>query len=180
MNEPEALPGYTGATPLPHARHEEFAQHFVCTTYGNGAKAARLAGYSEDQSVSSTEAHRLLTNADIDKRVKHLQRERWARLRMPDEELLWRAGAVVRADPGRMFRDGKLIPIEDMDDEARAAIGGFELEDGVVTKVRLRDSHAAMKTLMQVRKMLGADTVAEVNVTLAQRMEQARKRVLRK
>ena len=35
---------------------------------------------------------------------------------------------------------------------------------GTVKKVRLRDSHQAIRTAMQVRKMIGADVKAEVNI----------------
>ena len=63
-------------------------------------------------------------------------------------------------------------------------IAGIDVEEimvgenriGTVKKIRLRDNHAAIRTAMQVRKMIGADTKAEVTVNLADRMERARRR----
>lgn len=179
-------PDYDGSTPLDRPRREAFCQAYVFTTYGNGAKAARTAGYSENQDVSATEGNRLLRIAEIDKRIKHLQQQRWASLRLTDEELLFRVNALVRTDPKRLFReDGSVRPPSEWDDEVGPMIAGFEVDEidgpngpiGVVKKLKLRDNHAAIRTVMQVRKMLGAEGSVEVNVTLADRMERAKKRL---
>jgi phage terminase small subunit len=182
----EALSDYTGATPLEHQRHEDFAQFYVHSTGGNGAKAARMAGYSENQGVAAVEASRLLNKPNVSKRIKYLQQRRYEQLQVTDAELLWRASAVVRADPRKMFNEaGQLLSLPEMDDETAAAIAGFEVDEivagdvviGTAKKVKLRDSHAAMRTLLQVRKLLGADNSTTFNFNLAQRMERARKRV---
>ncbi len=52
-------------------RQEQFCTHYAL--HGNGAEAARQAGYSV--AAARQEAHRLLTNADILARVAQLQAE---------------------------------------------------------------------------------------------------------
>ncbi|MET0917994.1 MAG: hypothetical protein ABWY07_06165 [Burkholderiales bacterium] len=103
-----------------------------------------------------------------------------------DEELLGRAAALARTDIARLQdAQGKWLPLHEMPPDATAVIAGIEVEEirvgedavGVTKKIKLRDSLAAMRTLMQVRKMLSPDAKAEVNINLADRLERARRRV---
>ena len=178
-------PVYDGSTPLRVARREHFAQFYVHKTRGCAAQAARLAGYSQDLDASKTEGSRLLAVADVRKRVNYLTKKLWEPIHMSEEELLGRAAALARTDIARLQdAHGHWLPLHEMPPDATAVIAGIEVDEiqvgenviGVTKKIKLRDSHAAMRTLMQVRKMLGPDTKTNVNINLADRMARARKR----
>lgn len=104
-------------------KQEQFCQAYLIDF--NGAKAARLAGYSEDS--ARTEAWRLLTNADIQARINQLRQEMGKGFNITRERIAQELARIGFFDIRNIHNeDGSLkTPSEFADDEA-AAIGGIK------------------------------------------------------
>lgn len=67
---------YDGTTPLYNERHEAFCVAYVGEHRGNGAAAYRAAGYKTLKTLTDAAcAAKLLINANIQKRIAHLENE---------------------------------------------------------------------------------------------------------
>lgn len=67
---------YDGATSLVNERHEAFCVAYVGEHRGNGAAAYRAAGYKTLKTLTDAAcAAKLLINANIQKRIAHLEKE---------------------------------------------------------------------------------------------------------
>ena len=114
--------------------------------------------------------------------------------KMSSDEILEELAKLARSNVRNMFKAETYIddtgaekrrvlmmdPLE-MGEDAAAAIAGIEvvgIANSVLstTKVKHWDKHAALRTLAQIHKLIGAEVEINLGNELAQRMAAARKR----
>jgi phage terminase small subunit len=120
--------------PLKRKAYEDFAQAYVATN--NATKAAKLSGYSEKTAYSS--GSRLLTVAEISRRIETLTAQKWRKLHMSPDEIRGRIAALAKFDPRKLYDDeGNLKAPKDWDDDTAYAINAIEADQ---VKVRSGDN----------------------------------------
>jgi phage terminase small subunit len=170
-------------------RREMFCYEYVKDF--NATQAAIRAGFSAK--TAGPAAARLLQDVSVHSLIEKLRAEQIAKTKMTSDEILAELAKLARSDLRNAFReyegdDGKkrirmLNPLE-MDAEHSAALAGVEVltsgDDSnqvfLTTKVKHWDKHAALRTLAQIHKLIGADVEINLGAELAQRLAQARKR----
>lgn len=146
---------------LKDPKHEKFAQEY-CVDF-NATQAARRAGYSKK--TAKQQGSRLLTNVDISQRVHELATKDITKVEMNPERIIRELSFLGTADVSKAFDDdGNLLPIQDIPEEVRRSIAGFELieerdETGAGTgtftkKVKFWDKNTSLLGLAKVFKML--------------------------
>jgi len=190
-----------GSIPLANARWETFCRIYAAGTAkgthrGNAANSYISAGYtSKDVFSASSSATLLLKKDEIKQRVAYLAREFWRGLNMSNEELIARASAIVRFDVNDMFDPGgSFRNFEDMPEHTRMAIQGVEVQLAIpnateanpnpitiaTKKVKAADKNAALRTLAQIKRMIGPEVQLNITSSLADRLAAARKRAREK
>lgn len=97
----------------------------------NAAAAARRAGYSVK--TSDRAGHELLSFPEVRARIAELEKEQVQRVKVEADRLLLELLRIATSDVGEMYdREGKLLPLHEMPEGARRAIGGVETEEKVV------------------------------------------------
>lgn len=131
-------------------RQEAFCREYVVDF--NGAQAAIRAGYSSVG--ASTQALRLLANAEVSRRVAEFRARITNRLEVSAERVLQEYARLAFCDPRKAFdENGNLRPIHALDDDTAAAIAGMEVEfkpgtDGYrVAKIKLAPKVPALEGL---------------------------------
>lgn len=173
-------------------QQEMFAYEFVKDF--NATQAAIRAGYSAK--TAGPAAARLLRNVSVHSLVERLREDMRKKAKMTSDEILEELAKMARSNIRNTFKaemvdDGNgnqkrrvrmLDPLE-MEEDAAAAIAGIEVvnmgDDSVVlqtTKIKHWDKHAALRTLAQIHKLIGAEVEVNLGTDLAQRMAAARKR----
>ncbi len=135
--------------------------YLVCL---NATQAAAEAGYSK---LSPAQGSKLLTNPAIAAYIAKATSRQFARLELTDEKLLREAMRVAFSDIGRLFsNDGSLLPIHELDADARAMISSVEVKRTLtegraqeVTKIRLWAKAPALDLLFKHRGLLQPERV---------------------
>jgi phage terminase small subunit len=177
---------------LSNEQHEAFAQHYV--KHWNRRKASEEAGYQAHYGV------RLLAMPEVAARVRELNEVTLKAADITAQRVMLELARVAFADVRRIFdKNGHLIPIHELDDDAAASIAGIEHETRFervmetdlttgepvvhnvqvrVAKVRRFNKDAALNTLAKHFKIVGdeGDGVNALASALADRLKAARKR----
>lgn len=148
-------------------RQEAFCQHYVNTL--NGAKSARLAGYSEE--AAKEQASRLLTDVNIQDKISELRKYVADKYNATRERIVQEYARIAFFDVRNIYlEDGGLkSPVNLSDDEA-AVVSGVEVEEirvegvsvGQTKKVKIVDKKGALDSLT---KMLGYNAPDKTQLT---------------
>ena len=135
----------------------------------NATQAAIRAGYSTATAYSI--GQRLLKNVEISAALEAAMAERQARTEITADMVIRELAKIAFLDPRKFFRrDGSLVPVHELDDDAAAGLTGLDVtinvgEDGVETrtaKIKLADKRAALVDLgkhlglIEPKKALGS------------------------
>lgn len=170
----KAKPAKPAAKPKPHikagtskaaaaARKAAFVEAYI-QNGGNGTQAAISAGYSARRARQT--AAELVTNRDISAKIDERRRQATEKAQekteLTVEGVLLELRRIVHADPRNFFDEaGNLRPIKDLDDDAIAALAGFEVTEefagrgedresiGYTKKVKFWDKNAAIEKAMK-------------------------------
>lgn len=127
----------------------------------NATQAAIRAGYSPK--TAREQASRLLTNINIQAFLAQRQKVREARTEITQDRVLQELYRLCFVDVRKYFNaDGSAKPITELDDDAAAALAGFEVnelfgEDSVIghtKKFKLTEKKGALELLMRHMGML--------------------------
>jgi phage terminase small subunit len=173
-------------------QQEMFAYEYVKDF--NATQAAIRAGYSAK--TAGSKGTQLLQVVSVRSLIERLREDLRKRAKMTSDEILEELAKMARSNIRNAFvadmvDDGNgnqkrrvrmLDPLE-MEADAAAAIAGIEVvnmgDDSVVlqtTKIKHWDKHAALRTLAQIHKLIGAEVEVNLGNELAQRLAAARKR----
>lgn len=134
-------------------RQELFVFHYVAEP--NGTAAAVAAGYAE-RSAKVT-ASRLLTNANVQKKISALQKRAEAKLELSRERLVHEVARLAFSDVTSCFQQEEDGPItikalKDMPEDARAALSELTIEADGRIKLKMHAKKPAQELLA---KLLG-------------------------
>lgn len=126
----------------------------------NATQAAIRAGYSAK--TAGSQAHKLLLNPEIQAAIRREQEKTANRLTLTREKVLEQYARIAFSDSRAFFdKDGRLLPVPELDDDASAALQSYEVEmrllDGPdqppvpVLKVRWADRRAALDSIMRAQ-----------------------------
>lgn len=186
-----------GSQPLANIRWETFCRIYAGGDEqgryrGNGTRAYQAAGYATTSDISAAQGPiRLLREPAVKARVDFLVKQYWAKLDISQEEIIARAAAIVRFDPSKLYDEGgNWLPLHEVDEQTRMALAGIETDLFIPTateenpapvsiatkKVKAADKNAALRTLAQIKRMVGPEVSVTVNTSMADRLAAARKR----
>ncbi len=116
-------------------QQERFCHEYI--TDLNGTQAVIRAGYS--RRTASSQADRLLGNAEVRQRVEQLKRERAARTEVSADRVLLELARIAYFDARTLFSpDGSVRPPSEWDDAAAATVAGVDVEHVEVGRGRNR------------------------------------------
>lgn len=142
-------------------RYEIFASEIIKGTPAR--KAAIAAGYSPRSAHGQATA--LLKQPYIRHLIDRAVQKAGLEAQVTIERVLREAARLAFFDPARMFKDGQLLAVEDMDEDTRMAIASAEVEERAperdgetvitvrVKKVRMTDKGQAVERLMRHLRM---------------------------
>jgi phage terminase small subunit len=141
---------------------------------GNATRAAIASGFSE-ASAHVTGA-RLLRNAKVAAAIADGQARRAQKLEITAERVLRELAKLAFYDPGELFDErGNLLPVQRLDETARAAITALDTETRevngartVVKKVKLADKGLNLERLGRYLKLFTDRVEHDGRVTLEQ------------
>ncbi len=140
-------------------RQQRFVQHYLAC--GNGAEAARRAGYSRRSSIGI--ASYLLRRPPIEAAIAAANEERARTLRIDAEHVLGEWARLGFADIGAFVAcdaNGRLVPkpFAELSADARAAIAEITISEGKdgTSRVKLK-MHDKLRALSALGKHLGLD-----------------------
>lgn len=165
---------------------DRFAHEYVIDL--NATQAAKRAGYSAK--TCHVQGPRLLQKVSVRSLVDKLLAEQRARAKMTADEVLEELAKLARSNVKNLFvteqdEDGKpkvrMLRPDELSDDAAAAIASIETDNIAgdviqVAKVKHWDKHAALRTLAQIHKLVGAEVEVNLGNDIAQRLAAARKR----
>jgi phage terminase small subunit len=94
----------------------------------NGTQAAIRAGYSPK--TAAMQASRLLTNVKVVEALSIAGKNREIRTYINADRVLREIGRLAFFDPRKLFKaDGSPIPVNELDDDTAAAVGGLEVQE---------------------------------------------------
>lgn len=137
------------------ARRKVFVQAYIANGH-NATQAAVTAGYSAKTAYS--QGQRLLKHVEISGQLADVAEKVGEIAGLTAERTLRESARICYSDPRRMCHaDGSLKQIAEMDDDTRAAIASFEIDerkvDGVVIsrtiKIKLWDKNRALEMAMR-------------------------------
>lgn len=154
------------------ARHARFILLY-CQDL-NATQAAIGAGFSPKTAYSI--GHELLKKPEIWASIQKKLADQLNKLEISEDSIVQELGKIAFQDHRKFYKDGKLKPMEELDDNCAAALSGVDIETlyqnfakgqaepkGTIAKVRTRDSVRALEVLARVKKMLN-DRPVTVNV----------------
>ena len=122
----------------------------------NATQAAITAGYSPKTAYS--QGQRLLKHVEVSGQLAEAAQKAAENTGLTTECTLKETARIAYFDPRRLFHgDGSLKQITEMDDDTRAGIASFEIDerkvDGVIvgrtTKIKLWDKNRALEMAMR-------------------------------
>lgn len=141
-------------------RKAQFVQEYLIDL--NATKAAIRAGYSAK--TAQAQSSRLLSNVMIQEAIQEEMRQREARTGITQDRVLKELYRLCFVDVRKFFNeDGTVKPITELDDDAAAALAGFEvMESGnpdgpmatTTKKFKLSEKKGALELLMRHMGML--------------------------
>ena len=184
-------------TNLLNDRHEAFCRFYV--THWNATKAGAQVGYARASALN------LINDPRITARVRELVAMQLTNADITAERIMLELGRVALADVRQLYRkDGSMIPIHEIGDDAAAAIAGFQFEQELLpemeetidlvtgevvtvkrwktirtTKVKRFDKNQALQTLAKHFKIIGdeGEGMNAIASALGARLKGARERL---
>ena len=133
-------------------RQKRFVSEYLIDL--NGAQAATRAGYARKS--ARVAAAQLLANPNISDAIQEQMRAREARTLITADRVIAEFARVAFFDPSNVFgKDGKPLPVSQMDEDTRRAIAGLDVvfvgnsETGVgeVQKIKIANKLQALENL---------------------------------
>lgn len=129
-------------------KQEEFVREYLVDL--NGKQAAIRAGYSPHS--AEVTASKLLRVPKVAAAIAQGRGERAERVQVEADDVLRELMRIAFADPAKAFGpDGRILPVDQMPPEARAALAGMDVEEGddakVTRKVKTWPKVAALELL---------------------------------
>jgi phage terminase small subunit len=132
----------------------------------NATQAALAAGFSPK--TAGQQGSRLLKNAEIQQILDSKRAETFSNLKITRERILLERARLAFFDPRKLFdKDGRPIPIQDLDDDTAAVLCGLDVarqssggEDPTTTttlKYKLADKNASLTSLERQLGMNGPE-----------------------
>lgn len=127
----------------------------------NATQAARRAGYSAK--TAETQGPRLLGNVRVQQAISAARERLAKKFEITRERVMLEYARLAFADPRNFFNDdGTLKRVPDLDDDAAAALAGFEVMEefegsgkdrfqiGVTSKVKWADKKGALDSISKI------------------------------
>jgi len=127
---------------------------------GDGAKAARAAGYAS--SGAKARAQTLLKRPNVVKSLAERRAKLARKFELTSEAVIAELSKIVHADPRRLFGDdNKMLPMQDWPDDMAAVVASVETDElfegngkdrkfiGYTKKVRFWDKNSAIEKAMK-------------------------------
>ena len=127
-------------------RQERFVHEFLKDQ--NASAAALRAGYSGKS--KGAQAHNLMRNPLVQERIGLALNDMYAKLDITATRMLREESRIAFFDPRKLYKGGRPVPLEELDEDCAAAIGVSytERDDGAVTKrVRQLSKQQALNAL---------------------------------
>jgi len=128
----------------------------------NGSQAAIRAGYSKNG--AHVTASQLINKPNIKRLLNIEQENQNIRLEISADRTLLEINRLATFDPRKMYRDGELLTIPELDDDTAACIGGFKqitiypkaahLEKKIVQEFTINNKGQALKMLSEIQKLI--------------------------
>ena len=113
---------------LDNDKRERFCREFVLDH--NGTQAAIRAGYSKQ--TASAQASRLLSDVNVQLRVKELDVKQLEKLEITQEMIVKEYAKLAFFNPKKLFDvKGRLMPVHELDDDTAAAVASFEMDAAI-------------------------------------------------
>lgn len=135
-------------------RRKRFASAYVAN--GGNATRAHMQVYGSIEVTAASEGCKLTREPKTKAMIDNLRNEINQRYALTPERIYREVARIAYFDPAKMFdAEGKPLPIQDIDEDTRAAISALEIDvnEGRVTyRARQHDKNAALdKALKLVR-----------------------------
>jgi phage terminase small subunit len=145
-------------------KEEQLCREFICDYAGNQVRSYMHVYGTVNYDSARTESSKVFANPNIKKRIAELQEERNKRLEITADRVLAEIAKLAFYDPRSFFdSDGRLKPIDELDPDQAAIIGGIETfhkvdgdeKDGmaVITKIKMADKGANLERLGRSLKL---------------------------
>jgi phage terminase small subunit len=133
-----------------------------------------------------------LTNADIRAEIGRRTRQRCEKLGVTADEVMAGLKKLAFFDIRKCFReDGSLKPVPELDDETAYALQAMDIKEPIATpgaarprlftsswKIRMADRGLNLERLARTIALFNGSVEAKVEVNLAERIGEGRKRVM--
>jgi phage terminase small subunit len=152
-----------GKKPPLSEKHQRFVEEYLIDL--NATQAAIRAGYSEKTAYAQGSA--LLKHVEVKKAISAAKKARAERMAISQDRVLLELARIAYFDIRKTVdKNGAPIPIEQLDDDTAAAIGGidvleqFEMMDGervpvgLLKKYKVFDKNTALANAMRHLGML--------------------------
>jgi phage terminase small subunit len=152
-----------GSKPPLSEKHQRFVEEYLIDL--NATQAAIRAGYSEKTAYAQGSA--LLKHVEVKKAISAAKKARAERMAISQDRVLLELARIAYFDIRKTVdKNGAPIPIEQLDDDTAAAIGGidvleqFEMMDGervpvgLLKKYKVFDKNTALANAMRHLGML--------------------------
>jgi phage terminase small subunit len=171
-------------------KHQRFISEYLLDL--NATRAAKSAGYSHKTAYSA--GQRLLKDVEISRLIAEKSKEHLDKIDISVERVLRGLGNLAFFDMRKLYHeDGKLKSVPELDYDAQAGICGVEIdklferfgggqasEVGTTTKVKVADRGINLERLGRYHKLFTDKIEHSGSVSLAERIERARKAVAEK
>ena len=158
-------------------KEELLCREFVCDFAENKTRAYHHVWPNVTYDSARSLAPKVFAKVSIKKRIAELREERNKRLEIKGDRVLAEIAKLAFYDPRSFFdSDGRLKPIDELDPDQAAIIGGIETlhkitgDDkdclAVITKIKLADKGANLERLGKHLKLFTDRTEHEGEVTL--------------
>jgi phage terminase small subunit len=156
------------------SKEERLCREFICDFAENQTRAYMHAYGTKNYDSARTEASKIFAKPNIKRRIAELRAERNKRLEISADKVLAEIAKLAFYDPRELFdSDGRLKPIDELDPDHAAIIGGIETlhkvigdeKDGmaVITKIKLADKGANLERLGRNLKLFTDKKELELN-----------------
>ena len=147
------------------SRQRRFVHEYIIDC--NGRQAAIRAGYSKR--CAAERASMLLNKPNVASAIEAHRLRLLARTDITAERTLRELAAVAYFDPAKLYSNGRLLPVEDMPEDARRALAGLEEEvtesGGSLRRVRFTAKMPAIDALMKHLGLYDSDNTRRLELT---------------